>query len=189
MTDAEFIAEYLKLIIMQYAGLPKAVADITVKVSSYSKIYSVINDFLTEIDVDTAIGEQLNLIGRIVGVRNAALTEAQLRFFIRAKILKNVASAKMSTNESVSLLDSYIFLLQGAGYVVDTQKMKLVVYVDTSIVSETDLILINGADLFVLPMAVGISFVYINLTTTFGFGENPLCVSFGNGTFANALEI
>lgn len=189
MTDEEYIAEYLKMIVMQYAGKSKAVADIRVKLSSYSKIYSVINDFFTEFDLDQAFGEQLNLLGRIVGITNASLTDSQLRFFIRAKIFKNVASAKMSTDEAVSLLDAYIFLLQGAGYVVDTQKMSLVVYVDTSIVSEEVLIAINDSKLFVQPMGVGISFVSSNINGTFGFGENPLSVSFGNGTFADALNI
>lgn len=63
-----FIEEYAKLIIKQYYSKPKARAEIEMKVGEYEKLYDIIDSFPDEFDVDTAYGDRLDKIGKIVGV-------------------------------------------------------------------------------------------------------------------------
>lgn len=58
---------YSNLLIIQYHEKPKAVAEIQLGASTFSGDW-VMSDISDIIDVDTAIGAQLDLIGKIVGV-------------------------------------------------------------------------------------------------------------------------
>jgi len=68
MTVTPFIDEYIKLIIKQYYNKPKARAEVEFKIAEYEKLYNVIDSFPDEFDVDTAWGDRLDKIGKIVGV-------------------------------------------------------------------------------------------------------------------------
>lgn len=63
-----FVEEYTKLLIKQYYAKPNARAEIEFKVGEYKKLYDIINTFPDEFDVDTAYGDRLDKIGKIVGV-------------------------------------------------------------------------------------------------------------------------
>lgn len=58
---------YSNLLIIQYHDKPNAVADVGVKVNNATADF-LITDLLDLLDVDTAIGAQLDLIGKIVGI-------------------------------------------------------------------------------------------------------------------------
>lgn len=66
--DQDFIDEYLGLLIIQYSDKPKAVAEITLKASEYSKIFDFYKSFFNAFDLDLAVGDQLTIIGKIVGI-------------------------------------------------------------------------------------------------------------------------
>lgn len=225
--DQSYIDDYIDLLIFQYSDKPKAKGEIEARLKSYSKIFTVLQDFINELDIDKAYGERLDLIGKIVGINrtiknstnkiyfgfdenssaagfgdapffdhntDAKLTDTQLsdfqyQSFIKAKIIKNVATARIAKQEKVSFLDAYRFLLNNAGYIVDNQNMSLTLYVDTNILTTNKLSLLKAADLFVKPQAVSLDFVFIDSSNTFGFDENPLAVGFGDGAFAEQLFI
>lgn len=60
------MSEYLKLIIKQYYGKPKAMGDISLKASMYEGLASVLRGIPSLFDIDRAEGVQLDVIGRIV---------------------------------------------------------------------------------------------------------------------------
>ena len=60
------MSEYLKLIIKQYYGKPKAMGDISLKASMYEGLAKVLRGIPPLFDIDRAEGVQLDLIGRIV---------------------------------------------------------------------------------------------------------------------------
>jgi hypothetical protein len=102
MTDQEIINYYANLLIMQYAGLPKAYATIQTLVSGLiaNQIFtSVSNGF----NIDTAVGVQLDLIGKLNGAsrqgRNftgpMTLTDDQYRAYIKIKIIQNTGGSAL----------------------------------------------------------------------------------------------
>lgn len=77
----EWMQQYLNLLIIQYYNKPKAREEIYRKIERYYDIYKSIIDFYSAYDVDSAVGLQLDHIGRIVGVaRNIAESEPNTFF-------------------------------------------------------------------------------------------------------------
>lgn len=64
----DFIQAYLDLLIYQYRNKPKAEAEISAIVKEFGSIFDFYNSFETEFDLDSAVGNQLDIIGRIVGL-------------------------------------------------------------------------------------------------------------------------
>lgn len=60
--------EYENLLIVQYSDKPKASAMISAIVSRFKNISDVIEEFESAFDLDSAIGSQLDIIGKIVGI-------------------------------------------------------------------------------------------------------------------------
>lgn len=63
--------EYLALITQEHADKPKFVATVSASVAPFSKIQEVMRKFVSDFDVDTAIGVQLDIVGLWVGVTRA----------------------------------------------------------------------------------------------------------------------
>lgn len=63
-----FTDNYRKLLIVQYADKPKAVAHINNIIGSLEDVYDLANLFEEAFDVDTAVGSQLDILGKIVGI-------------------------------------------------------------------------------------------------------------------------
>lgn len=71
---SEFTDQYSKLLIVQYYDKPKAKAHIELLASEYEKVYNLLNEFENAFDLDFAIGKQLDILGKIVGIdRNIPL--------------------------------------------------------------------------------------------------------------------
>jgi hypothetical protein len=66
--DQEFIDEYSKLLILQYYNKPKARAEVEAMSSHFSRIFTLYDSFFDAFDVDIAVGDQLDIIGKIVGI-------------------------------------------------------------------------------------------------------------------------
>lgn len=65
MTD--FIEAYLELLIFQYRDKPNASAEIQAIINPFNDVFDLYNSFDSAFDVDSGIGEQLNILGRILG--------------------------------------------------------------------------------------------------------------------------
>ena len=115
------------------------------------------------------------------------LNDTQYRFFIRAKIAKNVTSAFLANDERVGLQETIQFLFNSGAVVVDNQDMTLDIFIDYSFSSD-DLLLLKQLDLIPSPQGVGYRFLYsFSSAGTFGFAENPNAVGFGAGRFASLI--
>ena len=80
-TAQEFIDQYLDLLIIQYSDSPNAVAEVTLKATEYSKIFEFYNSFYDAFDLDLAIGDQLDIIGKIVGIPRIVPFSLAKQFF------------------------------------------------------------------------------------------------------------
>jgi len=66
-----FESEYINLLIKQYWEKPKAYAEIAMKASSWRRSFVWLSSFENAFDLDSATGDRLDIIGRIVGIGRA----------------------------------------------------------------------------------------------------------------------
>jgi len=66
-----FESEYINLLIKQYWEKPKAYAEIEMKASSWRRSFVWLSSFENAFDLDSATGDRLDIIGRIVGIGRA----------------------------------------------------------------------------------------------------------------------
>ena len=81
MIDQEFVDEYLKRLIVQYADKPKARVEIKAYLEEYSKIYNFMYAILNGFDLDKAWGHRLDLIGAWVGQSRTILNSVPKVYF------------------------------------------------------------------------------------------------------------
>lgn len=62
------VDEYTLLLIKQYWEKPKAKAEIQAKASGWQRTADLFQSFETAYDLDTAVGKQLDVLGKIVGI-------------------------------------------------------------------------------------------------------------------------
>jgi hypothetical protein len=63
-----FVDEYKALLIKQYWEKPKALAEISLKAGSWDKMRGLLSSLDSAFDLDFAVGAQLDVLGRIVGI-------------------------------------------------------------------------------------------------------------------------
>lgn len=236
----EFIKSYLGLLIKQYYYKPKASAEIMLYASEGSNIFDLFNAVIPSLDIDYAVGNQLDIIGKLVGINRTvpfalarkffgfegqenartfadkydssivsapfrdkfsrAYTDLQLddedyRFFIKAKISVNNASAFMLSDDRTSIQDVIQYLFEGEAYVSDNLDMTMTLYISPR-VDISRLRLINALNL--LPKPQGVRYKIITkaqVGKTFGFKDNPMALTFAdkfnqstlNGYFADKV--
>jgi len=79
--NSGFIKEYLDLLIFQYIDKPKAKADIETIAGQFGRVFDFYNSFFDAFDIDQATGDQLDIIGKIVGLpRSVPFVLAKNRF-------------------------------------------------------------------------------------------------------------
>jgi len=225
---SDFTEIYKSLLILQYADKPKARQTIETWAAEWEGIYDFARSFETEFDLDTAWGDRLDKIGKIVGqdrivergyaktyfgfegipgaktfgagpffsilrdsgFAKTVLDDTQFRFFIRAKIAKNIASARLSSaGGDNGLQDTIDFLFKSQAFVVDNKDMTLTIYIDEAYDLD-QLRIIRDEDLLPSPQGVGYKTV-IQYTDagTFGFSNNPNAKGFGLGKFARLVAL
>ena len=87
------IAEGLALLITQYRDKPNLAAILTAYLTQVQEIEDVAFDILAILgDIDSQVGEQLDLIGRIVGQDREGRTDAVYIQWIHARVLVNRSS-------------------------------------------------------------------------------------------------
>lgn len=65
---SNMVDEYTLMLIKQYWEKPKARAEIELSMRSYSKIADLFKQVITSLDIDQAVGVQLDMIGKAVGL-------------------------------------------------------------------------------------------------------------------------
>jgi len=225
---SEFTETYKSLIILQYADKPKARQTIETWASEWEGIYEFARSFEVEFDLDTAWGDRLDKIGKIVGqgriiergyakkyfgfegmlnaktfgegpffrilrdsgFEKTVLSDEQYRFFIRAKIAKNIASARLSSaSGDHGLQETIDFLFKSSAFVVDNKDMTLTIYIDESYDLD-QLRIIRDENLLPSPQGVGYkTFIQYTESGTFGFANNPNAKGFGMGKFARLVTL
>lgn len=115
------------------------------------------------------------------------LNDSDYRFFLKAKIAKNVVTAKMIDND-LSIQDAISFMFGADAYINDNQDMTMTLYIDESYPTRL-LTFLNALDLIPRPQAVGIRYAIIISSKTFGFSNNPNAVGFGAGKFARVTTL
>lgn len=123
------------------------------------------------------------------GYEATELSDEQYRFFIRAKIAKNIVSAHISSQTGrTGLQDTVDFLFKSKAFVVDNKNMTMTVYIDESFDTD-DLRIITDEDLLPTPQGVGCEVRTYSEAGTFGFSNNPNAKGFGLGKFARLVNI
>ena len=134
MTTNELIAYYANLLILQYLGKPKAYATVQAFVSPaiMDQLPLLVRDAFI---LDTAIGVQLDTIGKYAGVVRTgygiggayiSLSDSDFRVFIKMAIIRNTAGS--SLNDIQNLLHQffnnqiviYDYLGMRIGYAIDS---------------------------------------------------------------------
>lgn len=100
--STEHVETALSRILYQFKEKPKFEAFITAFVQQFQDIEDVIGQLLTDRQIDTATGENLNVLGRIVGQPREGRTDADYRLWIKARIQINKSSG--TTEEIYNVL-------------------------------------------------------------------------------------
>lgn len=110
--STEHVETALDRILYQFKDKPKFEAFITAFVQQFQDIEDVIGQLLTDRQIDTATGENLNILGRIVGEERQGRTDADYRVWIKARIQINKSSG---TSEEIINVLALITGFQTAG--------------------------------------------------------------------------
>ena len=120
-TDLEGRAAQYSL--WQYQDKPKFQAMLRALVSALQPLESLAFDVYEGVRLDTAIGAQLEILGKIVGWEKGTKTDEEYRAFIRGKILANRSNGTLP--ETYAILDLFTLDAQAiqeyppAAYVVE----------------------------------------------------------------------
>jgi len=109
------------------------------------------------------------------------LDDYDYRFFIRAKISKNIVTAYMVSDDRVSLQDIIGYVFGNDSYLIDNQDMSMALYVGLGI-DEQRLILISQLGLMPRPQGVNYYIIAQGGFDAFGFQDDPNALGFGEFT-------
>lgn len=108
------------------------------------------------------------------------LDDNDFRFFIRAKIAKNIGSPYLVDDNGLSIQEAVNTLFEGLAYVLDNQDMTLTLYVSP----QFNLDRLNAIiSLELLPKPQGVPYALVIQAgpgETFGFDDNPNALPFAN---------
>lgn len=190
MTTQELIDYYASLLIVQYLSKPKAYATVQAQVTP------IIMDQLplqvqAAFDIDTAVGQQLDILGKYVGVvregyangQPVVLSDSDFRTLMKMVIIKNNSGSSLATIQSLISAN-----FPGQIFVSDNQAMGLnYVLLESLGTSELLDVLVNGGYL-PAPMGVEVSVTIVPVHTFpfFGFinySTTPVVSPFNNYPF------
>ncbi len=171
---SDYINGNVSNLIIQYGSKSNAVATVTAYTEEFELIYDTSNLFDLAFNLDFAVGKQLDILGKIVGIERyipsfGVPDDDTYRFLIRAKVIRNYAKATMGDDNKLSIQDALDFLFNNGAYVTDNYNMSMKIWLDI----HTDLNLIQYLkDLNLIPTPQGVRYYYEGLFDkrgTFGF--------------------
>jgi len=194
--NQEWINQYKNLLRYQYVNKPKASAEIELKLKDLSRIFNIVQVFISKLNVDTATGDQLTKVGKIIGVNriveypSSTVTitdDNQYRKIVKAKIIKNVTTSRMYNKdlEKINFFDAYTLIFDGNAFVTDNQNMTFSVIVDSTQITQSDIELYYYANVLPKPQGVKLRRVagYDPGVGFFSFRNDPNAKSFSVGTW------
>lgn len=149
LTDLEDY--YKNLLIIQYHNLPRATATVGVWTDCMTGD-ALLTQLWDAFDVDTAIGEQLDIIGKFVGIGRFNLNDELYRTIIKFKILKNNIGVSMKE------IDDAVYAYFGTSIIVNNNKNMSITYIVNNNLSDLIPILISE-DLLPAPLGVGVNVI------------------------------
>ena len=175
----ELLDYYKNLLILQYNkenGTARATIDVIVKEVLEALIAQQIQDGF---DVNTAIGAQLDMIGKYLGIDRyytnyGNLTDEELRVLIKFAILK---SSNLSSTQAIS--DSLYALFGNEVSLVDNKNMTIRYNISSNI-DQIVVDILTSQNLLPKPMGVRIEVFYID--EVLGFNGSGM-QTFDNGVF------
>lgn len=170
-----FTESYVALLIRQYYAQPRAVAEITAQAAGWEKIRDILVEFQSEFDLDTATGDRLDKIGKLVGLPRTLRAEFDLddeyRFFLQLQIAVNNGSAFMVSDTRTSIQTVIQFAFDKLAYAIDNRDMTLTLFVDSTFdPARLQLVIALG----LLPKPQGVRYVITTFNDNilnFGFSE------------------
>ena len=137
MTTLTDLEDYYKnLLIIQYHNKPKAQATVAQWVDCMTGD-GIMPQLWDAFDVDTAIGAQLDAIGKFVGIGRNNLSDEQYRVIIKFKILKN------NIGTSMKEIDDAVYAYFGNSIIVNNNKNMSITYILNNNLGNLIPILIN----------------------------------------------
>lgn len=195
--NQEWVDQYANLLRYQYVNKPKAKAEIELRLKDLSRIFNIVQEFINKFDVDTATGDQLTKIGKIVGrdriveYPGATVTitdDDDYRKIVKAKIISNVTTSRMYNIDldKINFFDAYVRIFEGHGYATDNQNMTYSIVVDSTQVTQADVELLYYAQVLPKPQGVRLRRVvgYDPGIVYFGFRSDPNAKSFSFGPWS-----
>lgn len=191
MTTAEIAQYYANLLILEYLGMPNAYAAILATVTPIlmdQLPIAVQNAF----DVNTAVGVQLDVVGKYVGVsrintsvdgKPVTLDDDDFRIVIRLVILSNNSGSSLATIQSL-LQNTF----PGQIFVSDNRDMSINYVILETLGSATLLSILATGAYLPAPMGVGVGVTIVPSHTNpfFGFityNTTPTVSPFNNYAF------
>ena len=87
-------ADGLELLLSQFQNKPRLAGVLCAFLESVQEVEDAAWQLLTERDLDSAVGAQLDQLGRLVGEERQGRTDGQYRPFVRARILINRSNGR-----------------------------------------------------------------------------------------------
>lgn len=172
MTNADLAKYYSDLLILQYIGKPKAYATITAQVSPVfmDQLPVSVQDAF---NIDTAVGVQLDVIGKYVGAfRNTytltgpvTLVDSDYRQLIKLVLIKNNSGSSLATIQSLLAMN-----FPGQILVSDSQAMSLNYVLIESLGTPELLEVLAVGGYLPAPMGVQVSITIVPAHTNPFFG-------------------
>lgn len=172
-TTQDLINYYADLLILQYKGQPKAYATIQAIVAGpiADQLPIAVQDAF---DLDTAVGVQLDVLGKYAGVvrtgyaagQPITLVDIDFRTLIKIAIIQNSAGSSLADIQN--LIFQYF---PGTMQVIDYKNMRMSYLISSSIGSQDLVQMFLAQGLLPAPMAVAIATVIYApiINTFFGF--------------------
>lgn len=174
---------FLDLLIQQFKDKPNFVAILTALSKQCEDVEDAIFEFFDQFNVDNAEGDQLDIIGNIVGIDRNGLSDTDYRSLIRTKIIINNGSGEFEIIIK-ALTDLYNATTV---YMYNYGNAKLYIWVDVLLTSDDLQTILTflpaGVELFLIVSSTN-PFVFYDDPDGSGFGkindEEPLLDSLGN---------
>jgi Protein of unknown function (DUF2612) len=183
------IGYYLQLLTSQYTlpQSPKLNALLKVLLQKFDDVSQVLVKMDTALDLDVAVGAQLDMLGSTVGATRTVgfqpnggvspvLDDATYRIYIKAKIAQNQWDGTLP-----SLYPIWANLFpDGSIIIIDNQNMTADITLKGSFTSIIQDLIVNG---YIVPRPEGVLYTYLFGTLPFfGFGSSPgFIAGFGAG--------
>lgn len=162
LTDIENY--YKDLLILQYNNKPNAQATIKLLVDCGSGD-GILDAIQNGFDFDTAVGNQLDILGNIIGAPRSGLSDSDYRILLKFKIVWNNMDGKMKT------MDDIVYSFFGNSIsIVNNMDMTITYIIQQQYSAVLDVI--TNLRFLVAPNGVGATYIALKPLPTQIFGFN-----------------